>query len=162
MNILKKNIPIRSTKATSNPFLSIQNELNRAMGDFYNWFEPFNFPVERFENLSLAPAVDIIEDSEHFKVEAEMPGMDEENVKVSIDNGILSIHGEKTISKKNNNKNYMSREISYGCYDRNISLPDSVDVNKAKATFKKGMLWVELPKRHEHAKESRVIEVEKI
>ncbi len=69
------------------------------MRDFYGWFDPFNFPTERFEKLALSPAVDIVDDKDQFKVEVEMPGMGEEDVKVAIDNGILTIKGEKTTSK---------------------------------------------------------------
>ncbi len=158
---LKKKIPVTINRNNNNPFLSLQNELNRVMGDFDDWFEPFNFPAERFENLMLNPAVDIIDGKDHFKVEVEMPGMGEEDIKISIDSGMLTIKGEKTTSKQDKDKNYMMREINYGGYERSISLPDSVDVEKAKASFKKGMLWIAIPKKVECIKKSRTIEVEK-
>jgi HSP20 family protein len=160
---IKKNIPSALVKHTHkhNPFWPLQSALDKAMGDFYGWFEPFNFPTERFENLSLIPAVDIVDDKDQFKIEVEMPGMSEEDVKASIDSGILTIKGEKTTSRQDKDKNYRMREISYGSYERNISLPDTVDVDKAKASFKKGMLWITLPKKPECAKKCRTIEVEK-
>lgn len=164
MNLLstKKTTPVTVDQNKHNPFFSLQNELNKAMGDFYGWFEPFNFPTARFENLTLNPAIDLVDDEEQFKVEVEMPGMGEADVNVSIDNGILTIKGKKTTSKQDTDKNYMLREISYGSYERSISLPDTVDVDKAKASFKKGMLWVTLPKKPECTKKCRTIGVEKV
>jgi HSP20 family protein len=158
---LKKSIPI-SIQHRKNPFLSVQTELDRAIDDFYHLFQSPHFPLGSFENLSINPSVDLVEDKENFKVEAEMPGMGEEDIKVSISDGVLTIKGEKSISKKDEGKNYIVREIGYGRYERSIPLPDSVDVDKAQASFKKGMLWVNLPKKAETVKRSREIQVEKI
>ena len=158
---LKKYIPSVFSHQKNNPFLPLQNELNKAMGDFYGWFEPFHFPSERFEDLALNPSVDIIDNKDQFKVEVEMPGMGEENVQVSVDNGMLFIKGEKTTSKKDKDKNYRMREINYGKYERCITLPEYVDVDKAKASFKKGMLWVDFPKKAECISKSRNIIIEK-
>lgn len=162
MNLLsvKRNSPITAHHHKNNSMLSLQRELNKAVGDFFG-FEPFNFPTERFEDLVLYPAVDIVDDNEKFKAEFEMPGMGEEDVKVSVDNGMLIVKGEKKTSRKDKDKNYMMREISYGSYERKISLPDSVDIDKAKASFKKGMLWVEIPKKPECSTKTRDLEVEK-
>ena len=106
--------------------------------------------------------MDIVEDKEHFRVQVEMPGMDEKDVKVSLADNILTISGEKSTSKKNEGKKYISREISYGKYERSISLPTTIDVDKAKATFKKGMLWVELPKKEAANASARDIKVEHV
>lgn len=160
-NILnpKKNIPI--SIRDSHPLQSIQRELDKAMAGFDRWFEPFNFPKSGFEELTLLPAVDIVDDQNEFKIEAEMPGMGEENIKVSINNGILTIKGEKSTSKQDKDKNYMIREIRYGTSERNIPLPEGIDIDKAKASFKKGMLWVTIPKKPEYVKGSREIQIEK-
>lgn len=120
------------------------------------------FPFEGFENLILNPSMDIVDDKENLKIEVEMPGMGEEDIKVSIADGILTIRGEKETSKKDEGKNYVRREIGYGSYERTIPLPDSVDVEKAKASFKKGMLWVTIPKKPESVKRSRELKIEKI
>lgn len=156
----KKSVPI-SIQHRKNPFISLQSELDRAMDDFYNLFAIPNISSDKFENLTITPFVNLVEDKDSFKVEAEMPGLAEEDIKVSISDGILTIKGEKTVSSKNENKNYLSREIQYGRYERNIAIPDSVDTEKAKATFKKGMLWVNIPKKAEVIKKSRELKVEK-
>lgn len=159
---LSKYIPSVLQNEKNNPFFSLQNELNKAINDFHGWFEPFHFPSERFENLILKPSVDIVDNKNQFKVEVEMPGMGEEDISVSVDNGMLFIKGEKTTSKQDKDKNYRMREISYGKYERYITLPEYVDVDKAKASFKKGMLWVDFPKKTECVSKSRTITVEKV
>lgn len=158
----KKSIPISIEKTQrKNPFLALQSELDKAMRDFYNVFEtPSVF--DKFEGLTISPSIDLVEDKDSFKVEAEMPGLGEEDIKVSISDGILTIKGEKTTSKQDENKNYLSREINYGCYERSIVLPDTVDIDKAKASFKKGMLWITIPKKAEAIKKARELKVEKI
>ena len=82
-----------------NPFLSVQNELERAMNDFYNLSEPLSFPVEKFEDLRIYPSIDVVDNEKSFKVEVELPGMDEENIKVSINNGVLNIKGRRFTSE---------------------------------------------------------------
>lgn len=149
-----------------NPFLSIQRALDRAIGKFEGMetFEPFHFPLfskEHFENVILTPRVDIIDDENHFKVEIEMPGVDEKDVNVSLSDNLLTIKAEKTVSKKDEGKMYQMREIGYGRYERSLTLPDTVDINNAKASFKKGMLWVDIPKKAESIKKPRTLTIEK-
>ena len=161
MSPLRKSIPV-STFHTYNPFNAIQRTINRAMDDFYNWFErPTSF-TENWEDLTLTPSVDIVEDKGNFKVEAEMPGIGPDDVKVSVTNGLLTIKGEKKTSRKDQGKNYMMREIGYGCYQRSLSLPEAADIDQAKASFKKGMLWVTLPKKPEFKKSGRELKIEKM
>lgn len=149
-----------------NTLASFKSELNKMTQDFYNnWFNTFTSPNERFEEFVINPAIDVIDENDHFKVEVEMPvempGMGEEDVKVSITNNLLIVKGEKATSKKDKGKNYMLREISYGTCERRIPLPDSLDVDKAKASFKKGMLWVDIPKKPESIKEPPFLEIQK-
>jgi len=112
------------------------------------------------EKLKITPAIDIIDEINRIKIEAEVPGMGPEDLKISITNGCLMISGEKTTSKQDKDKYYQSREIAYGAYQRVISLPDSVDIDKAKATFKKGMLWIEIAKKEAATRKHKEIKVE--
>ncbi|KTD66987.1 heat shock protein [Legionella steelei] len=145
---------------SQNPFLSLQNEVDRLFSDFNEFFSPTKFSWGQFEKLDLSPSMDIVEDKDHFCVQLEMPGMSEKDIKVSILDNVLTISGEKSSSKKNEGKKYISREISFGKYERSISLPATVDIAQAKATFKKGMLWVDLPKKTESKTGTRDIKVE--
>lgn len=146
-----------------NPLSSLQKTLNKAMSDLFSagsLMEVPHFLPEKLEGLTISPSVDIINDKKNFKVEFEIPGMGKEDVKVSIGDGMLTIKGEKKISRKDKGKDYLLREISYGNYERSISLPESVDINQAKATFKKGMLWVDIPKKPATAKAFRELKIE--
>ncbi len=154
----RKSLPVSSSR---DPLGSLQNELDRVFNSFYNSFESSQQAFAGFESLALNPSIDIVDDKNCFKIEAEMPGISEDNIKVSIDDGILTIKAEKKKSSKNEGKHYLMREISYGSYERNIALPESVDVSKAKASFKKGMLWVSIPKKAEASEKHRDIKVEK-
>ncbi|AOU90868.1 Hsp20/alpha crystallin family protein [Legionella anisa] len=155
----KKETPI-AVEHSHNPFLRLQNEVDRVFSEFNDFFSPSRFNLG-FDNLNLAPSMDVVEDKDHYSIQLEMPGMDEKDIKVSLADNVLTITGEKSTSKKNEDKKFLSREISYGKYERSISLPATVDVDKAKATFKKGMLWVELPKKEEAKRSARDIKIEK-
>lgn len=130
-----------------NPIVHIQQELDKALHGFYDLFEDHPRALNEFENIMLAPAMDLVEDKDCYKLEVEMPGMDEKDIKISLTDNVLSITGQKSISRKDHNKNYICREISYGKYDRSIALPQSADANKITASFKKGMLWITIGKK---------------
>lgn len=157
---LHKETPI-AIEHHMKPFLGLHNAVNEAMHDFYDLFEAGELDLDKFEHRNLFPALDIVEAKDHFTVEAELPGMGEEDIKLSINENRLTIHGEKSSSKKHKGKNYLSREIHYGQYERSIVLPPSADVDKATATFRKGMLWVKIPKKLESKKHSREINIKK-
>jgi len=144
---LQKSVPVHHHRLSQ--FNPLRGALDKVWEDFYSDFPAASFSKEEWENFSLHPAVDIVEDKESFKVEAEMPGMGFENIEVSVSEGMLTISGKKTTSKKDKDKNYIAREINYGSYYRCIALPPYLDTDKAEASFRKGMLWVTIPKRAE-------------
>ncbi len=76
-----------------------------------------------------------------------MPGLDEKDIQITLNDNLLTIQGEKPISKKDERKNYITREINYGQYLRSIYIPLAVDADKVTTSFKKGMLWITLPKK---------------
>jgi len=157
----KKASPV-SIEHHIQPFVGFHRSVNDALNDFYNLFESTGLEKNRFEKLNLLPALDIVEADDHYNVEAEMPGMGEDDIKVCIDGNRLTIQGEKSTSKKHKDKKYVSREINYGKYERTVVLPSSADTDKASASFKKGMLWVTIPKKTEKKKSPRAIHVKKV
>lgn len=168
MGSMKKQTQTKETPITINrtlsPFLGIHRAVDEALENFYHVFDRPTFELGRLGSLeghNLFPAMDIVEAKDHFNVELEMPGMSEEDIEVSINENRLIIKGEKESSKKHEGKEYLSREIQYGCYERNIELPPSADIDKAKASFKKGMLWVTIPKKEGSKNKSRKLKVEK-
>lgn len=93
-----------------------------------------------------APTVDVIETAEEFQIKAELPEVTKEEVKVSVDAGVLRIEGERKQEKEEKGKKYHRVERSYGSFLRTFALPDNVDESKVKAEFKDGVLNVRLPK----------------
>lgn len=158
---LRRYLPT-SFRQYRDPLLRMQNALDEALHNIYTTFDLPNFPTEEFENLSLSPSIDIVNDEHRFKLEAEMPGLCEKDIDISVANGMLIIKGEKETSKQDKEKNYTMREIHYGSYERKILLPEDVDTTDVKATFKKGMLWVEMPKKAEQTQAAKHIKIEKI
>jgi HSP20 family protein len=93
-----------------------------------------------------APAVDITEDDTEFVIKAELPGLKREEVKVTVEEGVLSISGERKTEKEEKNKKFHRVERSYGSFLRSFSLPEGADAAKVNAEFSDGVLNVHLGK----------------
>jgi HSP20 family protein len=93
-----------------------------------------------------APSVDIIEDEKEWLVKADLPEVKKENVKVTVENGVLTITGERKFEKEEKDKKYHRIERSYGNFLRSFTLPDGAEGSKVNADFKDGVLKVHLPK----------------
>jgi HSP20 family protein len=100
--------------------------------------------TERF-----APAVNVSENDEAYKVSVELAGLSKDDVDVSVQEGRLTITGEKKEETKDEDENYIRTERSYGSFSRSIPLPSHVDEDAVSAKFKDGVLTVELPKTGE-------------
>jgi HSP20 family protein len=113
----------------------------------------------------LAPRIDIAESKDAIDLTAELPGVDEKDVDVTLADGMLTIRGEKKAERdekdKDKNKNWHVVERSYGSFSRTISLPFDPDSTKVKAEFEKGVLHIHLPKPAEVAKKQQKIEIKK-
>lgn len=125
--------------------VSIQDEMNRLFDDF------FGRPVARTDWTEGVwnPSVDVSEDKDNVILRAEMPGMTKEDVRISIQDGVLTLRGEKKQEKEEKDKNYHRIERSYGSFCRSFQLPTSVKSDKVKATYKDGVLSITLPKTEE-------------
>jgi HSP20 family protein len=130
--------------------LSIQREMNRL-------FDPFFRNDEVGAGLSMwSPAVDIIERDVEYEVRMELPGVLKNDVKINIENNVLTIRGEKRQQSNEEEKGYRRVERSYGAFQRSFNLPTSVRPDKTDATVADGVLTVRLPK----AEEARPKEIE--
>jgi len=112
---------------------------------------------EEFTLTTWAPRVDIAEDDKEYVINAELPGVRKEDVKVSIENGALSISGERKTEKEEKGKKYHRVEQTYGTFMRTFTLPEGSSGEKISAEFRDGILRVHLPK-DEKAK-AKAIEV---
>ncbi len=93
-----------------------------------------------------APLVDIVEDEHEYLIKAEVPEVKKEDVKVTVQNGVLSLMGDRKFTKEEKDKKYHRVERAYGSFVRSFSLPEDADENKVSADFKDGVLQVHLPK----------------
>ena len=128
--------------------ISIQDEMNRFFDDFFGhrlarveWTEEF-----------WAPSVDVSEDKDNVIIKAEMPGMNKDDVKISIQDNVLTLKGEKKQEKQEKEErdaNYHRIERSYGSFCRSFQLPTSVKTDTIKASYKNGVLNIILPKTEE-------------
>ena len=117
---------------------------------FWRYETSFDFNV---------PAVDVSEDDKAYKITAELPGLDEKNIEVTLSGDRLVLKGEKHQEKEEKNKDHYLSERSYGTFQRSFRLPDGVDQGKVAATFAKGVLTVTLPKTAEVQKQQKKIEI---
>ena len=92
------------------------------------------------------PSVDISEDDKEFVLKAELPEVKKDDVKVTVDDGTLTIRGERKAEKEEKGKKFHRIERSYGSFERSFTLPQSTDAGKISSDFKDGVLTVHLPK----------------
>ena len=111
-----------------------------------------------FSRSDWAPAVDIKETSEAFNIEAELPGMTKDDVKVTVQDGVLSIQGERKHEEETKDKKHHRIERVYGSFLRRFTLPENVDENSIRANFKDGILSLTLTKAE--PAEPKAIEVD--
>ncbi len=146
------------------PFEALKNEIDRLFEEFGSdfWRRPFR-PLAAFERswpkFTAAPAVDVAETDKSYEIAAELPGIDEKNIEVSLANGGIKIKGEKKEETEEKKKDYYVSERRYGSFERYFTLPEGVDANKIEASFKNGVLKVTLPKTSEAQKAAKKIEV---
>lgn len=108
---------------------------------------------------SFAPKMDISEDDKNLYVHAELAGLKKDDVKISIQDDILTIKGEKKLEQKDEKKNYYRIERCFGSFSRSFALPVEVDVDKVTADFKDGLLTITLPKVEQKPVTQKLIEI---
>jgi HSP20 family protein len=126
-------------------FSTLQDRMNRLFRDSYG-------PEGREEtlnNTSFAPPVDVYEDEHSVNVKIEVPGVDEKDIDVRIENNVLTVHGERKFEKEEKQENFRRVERQYGSFTRTFTLPTTVDAEKVAASYDKGILKIALPKKAE-------------
>jgi HSP20 family protein len=140
------------------PFGSLFREVQKTFEDFSR-----RSPVAGLGSDTLAPKIDIAESKDAINVTAELPGVEEKDVDVTLADGVLTIRGEKKSERdeRDKDKSWHVVERSYGSFSRTISLPFDPDPAKVEAKFDKGVLHIHLPKPVEMAKKQQKIEIKK-
>ena len=101
---------------------------------------------ETLVHMEWAPLVDITEDDRGYVIKAELPGVKREDVKVTLENGVLTLSGDRRFEKEEKGRRYHRIERAYGQFTRSFTLPDDTDATKVNAEFKDGLLKVEIAK----------------
>ena len=134
-----------------NPFREL-NSLQERINQLFN--QPFE-PFAAFGNnqtlsaTSFVPAVDVYEDQHNIVLTAELPGIEEKDLDIRVENGILTLSGERHMENEENQENFHRIERSYGRFTRSFTLPPTIDPNNVKANFDNGVLKITLLKREE-------------
>ena len=152
---VKKTAPAPAPAAAPDAWRSFRTEMDRLFDRFAGGFGMPAFrrmfdvePAWRAESSFsfAAPAVDVTEDEKTFKITAELPGIEEKNVDVTVSGDMLTLKGEKHYEKEEKNKNHYMSERAYGSFQRAFMLPDGIDRDKIAADLSKGVLTITLPK----------------
>jgi HSP20 family protein len=130
------------------PFLMLQNKLNRFFEEPFASFMPF-VPVNEEFLTNWTPACDIYETEKDIVIKAELPEVDKKDVVVSLENNLLSIRGERKFNEETKRDNYHRVERRYGQFIRTFTLPTYIQAGKIVAEFKDGVLNITLPKTEE-------------
>jgi HSP20 family protein len=129
-------------------FSVMQDRMNRMNRLFRESYNPEG-PDEALTTTSFAPPVDIYEDEHDVVLNLEVPGIDEKDIDVRVDDRTLTIQGERKIEKEEKEENFRRVERQYGSFTRSFTLPSSVDPGQIRADYNKGVLKITLAKKAE-------------
>src|ERR1700719_1389709 len=141
MTLLTRWEPLRE-------FSNMHDRMNRMSRLFRESYSP-EAPEEALTTTNFAPPVDIYEDEHNITLKLEVPGIDEKDIDVRIENSTLTVHGERKIEKEEKEENFRRVERQYGSFTRSFTLPSSVDTGQVSANYEKGLLKINLAKKAE-------------
>ncbi len=164
-NLIRRNngegqLPAR--REEYDPFSILQNEMNRMFNSFTRgFFDLTPFSETGLDKLTsrFSPSVEVEETEKEIKVSAELPGIEEKDVNVSLTDDALTIRGEKKTEKEENRKGFYRSERTFGSFQRVLPLPCEVVADKVEAKFKNGVLSIVLPKAPSAQKEAKKIQI---
>ncbi|HEY7351203.1 MAG TPA: Hsp20/alpha crystallin family protein [Terriglobales bacterium] len=124
-------------------FSTLQDRMNRLFRDNYGDRE------EALTTSTFAPPVDVYEDEHSITLKIEVPGIDEKDIDVRVENNTLTVHGERKFEKEEKEENFRRVERQYGSFTRSFTLPSTVDPEQVHANYDKGILKIQLAKKAE-------------
>lgn len=164
----RNEIAIRREDGPEHPAYSLQREMNQLFDDFFRlWDMPMMgrafdlHPFSTFEQSALTPRIDVRETDKELRITAELPGLTENDINVSLCKDTLTIQGEKKQESEGTVKGWYHMERSYGKFTRSVPLPCEVDPDHCTASFKNGLLTVSLSKTVQTQAQSKSIPVRK-
>ncbi len=149
----RKTVPVR--REEEHPLLSLHRDMNRLFDGFLqDWDRSLDRPS------GFTPRVDMTEDGKAFTLTAELPGMTDKDIEVSLTKDLLTIRGEKRNERLDERSGYYYSERTYGSFSRTVRLPREILADKMQADFRKGVLTVTLPKTTTGAPGARKIAIQ--
>jgi HSP20 family protein len=127
-----------------NPF----DDLRRIEARLFEPFFRYPYLQEEMQSSAWNPAVDVLEETDKIVVKVEAPGVDEKDLRVTFEDGVLTVSGERQFERKDD-RNYHRIERAYGSFTRSFTLPRSVDAAQIAANYRNGVLEIEVPKKEE-------------
>lgn len=165
----KENIPVKTEKkptgtalSTLHPVADMERMFERMLDRFSGWGKP---TLARWSDFPLVsdwlgelegrlPSIDVVDRDSEILVRAEMPGIEKDNINISMTDNLLTIKGQSSSEKKEEKGDYHRHEISHSSFARSVTLPGAVDSSKANATLKDGILEITLPKNESSKRRS--------
>ncbi|HST78378.1 MAG TPA: Hsp20/alpha crystallin family protein [Verrucomicrobiae bacterium] len=133
-----------------NELTSLQDRFNQLLNQPFGLFRGFNPGNEQsLTAANFMPAVNVFEDEHTIKIEAELPGIDEKDIDISLENNVLTISGERKLENEDKKENFHRIERSYGRFTRSFTLPPTVETENVNAEFNNGLLNITLKKKEE-------------
>ncbi|MBK1695873.1 Hsp20/alpha crystallin family protein [Rhodovibrio salinarum] len=139
--------------ALRDPFATLQTEMNRLFDDVWNGF---GTPAANLEGTIAAPRIKVKDDDRNWYVTAELPGLSEDDVEVTYDDGVLRIAGEKKQEHADQNRNVHVTERAYGRFERQLPLGHGIKEDEIDAAFKDGVLTITAPKAAEKEQTKKI------
>jgi HSP20 family protein len=134
-------------------FTRMQNYMNKIMNSYF-----VQQPIAAVQNINY-PKVDMQEKDDKYILNFELAGMSKDDIKLSLDNNLLLLSGEKKVSKNDQDKRYIKHEIFVGKFQRVIQLPDNINIDKIQSKFKNGILEVTIPKNKVKTSKVKVLQI---
>ena len=158
-----RNTQMSRSGEDTDPLLQMRREMNRLFDDVFGGFGLPSVLGPVLRQMPVAPKIDVSETDSEIQVTAEMPGIDQNNVQVLLEDDRLIIRGEKKEEREEDDKdrNYHVRERVQGAFSRTLPLPFAPDPNQVKAEFKDGVMTITIPKPQEVKQEQHRIDVQK-
>ncbi len=154
---LKKDSQLARRHEQENPFFALQHRMNRIFDEFLG--EPFNLFGWREEPSMFTPPMNISETDKEIIITADLPGVEEKDLEITVTKDDVTIKGEKKQETEEKNKQYHRVERSYGSFTRTFALPQGVDESKVSAELKKGVLKLTIPKSPEAVAERKKVQI---
>ena len=125
-------------------FSTLQDRMNRLFRDSYG-----EGREEALTTSTFAPAVDVYEDEHKITLKVEVPGIDEKDIDVRVENNVLTVHGERKFEKEEKEENFRRVERQYGSFTRTFAIPSTIEPEQVSANYDKGVLKIKLAKKAE-------------